>query len=398
MGNDYDSIDRASQRKRLFELAIVFLQLGTIAFGGPAAHVAMMEAEVVTKRSWLTQEKLLELFGITNLIPGPNSTELAMQIGYDRAGWRGLVIAGLCFIVPAMAIVWLLAMLYGQTRGLPQITGLLYGIKPVIVAIVVQALWNMSRKALQDWPTRMAGVAAIGGYFLGWDEIGILLGMGVLVWIVRGRFPPREASPTSLQAWVPISGLLAQSETQIGHPTANASAIDGINVFLVFLKIGAVLYGSGYVLLAFLQRELVDRNGWITSQQLLDAVAIGQLTPGPVLTTATFIGYLLAGHVGAVGATAGIFLPSFLLVGMVNRWVMPWTRSAQFQAFLAGVTAASVGLMAGVSVTLAQTTWVDGWTVGLSLLAAIGLVKFKVNSALLVILGGTIGLLIVQIR
>jgi chromate transporter len=392
MAHIYDSLDRASQRRRLLELIIVFLQLGTIAFGGPAAHVAMMEAEVVTKRSWLSQEKLLELFGMTNLIPGPNSTELAMQIGYDRAGWRGLILAGLCFVVPATTIVWLLAMLYVQTRTLPQLDGLLYGIKPVIVAIVGQALWNMSRKAWQDWATGIAGGAAMIGYFFGLDEIAILAGMGILVWVVRRR--------SALQAWFPISGLLAQSGSN--HPITNISVnvntIDGINIFLVFLKIGAVLYGGGYVLVAFLQRELVDRNGWITSQQLLDAVAVGQLTPGPILTTATFVGYLLAGNSGAVLATVGIFLPSFLFVGILNTWVMSWTRSVQFQAFLSGVTAASVGLMAGVSVTLAQTTWVDGWTVGMSVLAAIVLVKFKINSAYLVVLGGTIGLLIFQMR
>lgn len=390
MGHVYNSLDRSSQRQRLLELATVFLKLGTIAFGGPVAHVAMMEAEVVTKRSWLTQEKLLELFGITNLIPGPNSTELAMQIGYDRAGWRGLVVAGVCFIVPAMAIVWLLAMVYVQTKTLPQFDGLLYGVKPVIAAIVAQALWNMGRKALQDWMTCFAGMGAIVGYFLGLDEIALLVGLGIFAWIIRER--------SSLQAWFPISGLLAQSDNHqaITNLGTNPGAIDGMNVFLVFFKIGSVLYGSGYVLLAFLQRELVDRNAWITSQQLLDAVAIGQLTPGPVLTTATFLGYLLAGNEGAVAGTVGIFLPSFLLVGALNIWVMPWTRSAQFQAFLAGVTAASVGLMAGVSVTLARATWVDAWTVGMSILAAIVLVRFKINSVILVISGGAIGWILFQ--
>ena len=382
MSNDYNTLDRISQRQRLFELAAVFLKLGTIAFGGPAAHVAMMEQEVVTRRSWMTREKLLELFGMANLIPGPNSTELAMQIGYDRAGWRGLIIAGVCFIGPAMAIVWGLAIGYAETQTLPQLSGVLYGIKPVIVVIILQALWKLGQKAVTDWVTGLAGVVAIVAYFLGWDEVAVLLGLGSLVWLAR-----RQKS--ELLAWVPISGLLVQIPE--ANPIGTIKAIDWTNVFVIFFKIGAVLYGSGYVLLAFLQRELVDRNGWLTSQQLIDAVAIGQLTPGPVLTTATFIGYLLAGNSGAIAGTIGIFLPSFLLVGILNFWVMPWMRSLGFQAFLTGVTAASLGLMAGVTVTLIRSSLVDGWTVGISVLAAIVLLKFKTNSAVLILVGGAIG-------
>lgn len=389
MSHIYNSLDRSSQRQRLVELAIVFLKLGTIGFGGPAAHVALMEQEVVTLRSWMSRERLLELFGITNLIPGPNSTELAMQIGYDRAGWRGLVISGVCFIAPAMAIVWLLAMIYSQTNQLPQFTGILYGIKPVIIAIIVQALWKLLQKALQDWATGLAGCIALGGYFLGLDEVGILLGLGGMVWMVRNR--------SGLQGWVPVSGLFAQigsHQDNLVNAQASVKAIDWQQVLLLFLKIGSVLYGSGYVLLAFLQRELVEQKGWLTSHQLMDAVAVGQLTPGPVLTTATFIGYVLAGHAGAIAGTVGIFLPSFLLVAIINIKLMPWMRSEQFKGFLAGVTAASVGLMAGVTVTLMQTTWVDGWTVGLSIGALIALLKFKTPSALLVLLGGTIGWLL----
>ena len=382
MDHDYNALDRVSQRRRLFELAAVFLKLGTIAFGGPAAHVAMMEEEVVTRRSWMTRERLLELFGITNLIPGPNSTELAMQIGYDRAGWRGLVVAGACFIGPAMAIVWGLAIGYVQTQTLPQLSGVLYGIKPVIVVIILQALWKLGQKAVTDWVTGLAGVVAIGACFLGWDEVAVLFGLGGLVWVVRR--PKNE-----LLAWVPISGLLAQAPQN--HSISTIKAIDWTHVFVIFFKIGAVLYGSGYVLLAFLQRELVDRNGWLTSQQLIDAVAIGQLTPGPVLTTATFIGYLLAGNSGAIAGTIGIFLPSFLLVIILNLWVMPWMRSAGFLAFLTGVTAGSLGLMAGVTVTLIRSSLVDGWTVGISILAAIVLLKFKTNSAVLILVGGAIG-------
>ena len=380
--DDYGSLDRISKRRRLFELGAVFLKLGTIAFGGPAAHVAMMEQEVVTRRSWMTREKLLELFGMTNLIPGPNSTELAMQIGYDRAGWRGLMIAGVCFIGPAMAIVWGLAIGYAQTQTLPQWSGILYGIKPVIVVIILQALWKLGQTAVMDWMTGLAGVVAIVAYFFGWDEIATLLGLGSFVWLVK-------RSNNNLLTWVPISGLFAQ--TSQAHSIDPPKIIDWTNVFVIFLKIGSVLYGSGYVLLAFLQRELVDRNGWLTSQQLIDAIAIGQLTPGPVLTTATFIGYLLAGNSGAIAGTIGIFLPSFLLVVLLNLWVMPWLRSSGFQTFLTGVTAASLGLMAGVTVTLIRSSWVDGWTVGISALTAIVLLKFKPNSAILILVGGAIG-------
>jgi chromate transporter len=382
MNDDYNTLDRGSQRRRLFELAAVFLKLGTIAFGGPAAHVAMMEQEIVTRRSWMTREKLLELFGMANLIPGPNSTELAMQIGYDRAGWRGLVVAGVCFVGPAMAIVWGLAIGYAETQTLPQLSGVLYGIKPVIVVIILQALWKLGQKAVTDWVTGLVGVVAIGAYFLGWDEVAVLFGLGSLVWLVRRQ-------KNELLAWVPISGLLAQ--TPQNYPISSIKAIDWTNVFVIFFKIGAVLYGSGYVLLAFLQRELVDRNGWLTSQQLIDAVAIGQLTPGPVLTTATFIGYLLAGNSGAIAGTIGIFLPSFLLVSILNFWVMPWVRSTGFQSFLTGVTAASLGLMAGVTVTLVRSSLVDGWTMGISGLAAILILRFKTNSALLILAGGAIG-------
>ncbi|MCY7407367.1 MAG: chromate efflux transporter [Alkalinema sp. CAN_BIN05] len=382
MSDDYNMLDRVSQRQRLFELATVFLKLGTIAFGGPAAHVAMMEEEVVTRRSWMTREKLLELFGMTNLIPGPNSTELAMQIGYDRAGWWGLVIAGVCFIGPAMAIVWGLAIGYAQTQTLPQLSGVLYGIKPVIVVIILQALWKLGQKAVTDWVTGLAGVVAIGAYFFGWDEVAVLIGLGGLVWLVRRQ-------KNELLAWVPISGLLVQIPE--ANPIGTIKSIDWTNVFVIFFKIGTVLYGSGYVLLAFLQRELVDRNGWLTSQQLIDAVAIGQLTPGPVLTTATFIGYLLAGNSGAIAGTIGIFLPSFLLVGILNLWVMPWMRSAGFKAFLAGVTAGSLGLMAGVTLTLIRSSLVDVWTIGISILAAIVLLKFKINSAVLILVGGAFG-------
>ncbi len=380
-----------SSPQRLLELAAVFLRLGTIAFGGPVAHVAMMEQEIVTRREWMTREQLLDLLGVTNLIPGPNSTELAMQIGYDRAGVAGLVISGVCFILPAMAIVWVLAIGYVQTRSVPEFSHFLYGINPVIVAIVLEALWKFGQKALKNVPTIVSAVIAFVSYWLGWQEIALLMGAGLAVMLWERRSTP-------VAGFIPVSGLLAnignRIDNPIAHSIANPSSISWMNVFVIFLKIGSVLYGTGYVLLAFLQTELVDRTQLLTSQQLLDAIAIGQLTPGPVLTTATFIGYLLAGHAGAIAGTVGIFLPGFVLVAILNPWMATLMRSPGVKAFLLGVNAASLGLMAGVSVTLMKAAWVDGWTLGISIASAIGFWKFKINPAIAVGIGGAIGWLL----
>lgn len=380
----YSALTHHQQKRRLIELAQLFLRLGSIAFGGPAAHIAMMDHEVVHRRQWMSREKLLDLLGITNLIPGPNSTELAIHIGYERAGWRGLFIAGSCFILPAMLIVWMLAVIYDRYQTVPQVEWLLYGIKPVIMAIVLQALWNLGKKAAKDGPTIGAGVAALAAYLMGWNEISVLILLGVVVMLVKQW--RSAARPTGAFLWS-FSGLLAQTS-----PAASTPASWG-NVFLIFLKIGSVLYGSGYVLLAFLQRDLVERNQWLTSQQLLDAVAIGQLTPGPVFTTATFIGYLVAGHAGAIAATVGIFLPAFVLVWVVNPWVPKLRQSRWASSFLDGVNAASLGLMAGVTYTLGRSALVDGFTLGVAILGAIAVFRFKLNSAWLVLAGGAIGLI-----
>ena len=384
----YDALDQKQQQQRLAELATVFLRLGSIAFGGPAAHIAMMDNEVVNRRQWMSREQLLDLLGITNLIPGPNSTELAIHIGYERAGWRGLVVAGSCFILPAMLIVWALAALYARYQTVPQVAWLLYGIKPVIIAIVLQAVWKLGKKAAKDLPTQIAGAVAIAAYFAGVNEILVLLLLGVAVMLAKNW---QATPPTAGALLLPFSTFLAQAE---GTTTAVSSvaAVSWVSVFLFFVKIGSVLYGSGYVLLAFLQRDLVERNQWLTSQQLLDAVAIGQLTPGPVFTTATFIGYLLAGNAGAIAATVGIFLPAFALVWVVNPWVPKLRQSRWASGFLDGVNAASLGLMAGVTYTLAQTALVDGVTIMVVILSAIAVFRFNVNSAWLVLAGGAIGL------
>lgn len=383
-GVSYTALSSEERKQRLTELATLFLRLGTIAFGGPAAHIAMMDNEVVNRRQWMSREKLLDLLGITNLIPGPNSTELAIHIGYERGGWRGLLIAGSCFILPAMLIVWALAAVYARYQTVPQLQWLLYGIKPVIIAIVLQALWNLGKKAAKDIPTILAGVAAVAAYFAGLNEILLLLLLGVGVMLVKNW--QRRANITGALL-LPFSATLAQA----GGAATAAASVSWVGVFLFFLKIGCVLYGSGYVLLAFLQRDLVERNQWLTSQQLLDAVAIGQLTPGPVFTTATFIGYLLAGNAGAIAGTIGIFLPAFLLVWFINPLVQRLRQSSWASGFLDGVNAASLGLMAGVTYTLGQTALVDWLTVALAILSAIAVFRFKVNSAWLVLTGGAIG-------
>ena len=381
----YTNLNPQQQRQRLTELATVFFRLGAIAFGGPAAHIAMMDSEVVNRRQWMSREKLLDLLGVTNLIPGPNSTELAIHIGYERAGWRGLGIAGVCFILPAMVIVWLLAVLYDRYQSVPQVEWLLYGIKPVIIAIVLQALWNLGKKAAKDTPTVIVGIVAIAAYLAGFNEILVLLLLGVAVMVVKNWQIGRGTTGAFV---LPFPEVLAQA----GSATTTDASLSWVNVFLFFLKIGCVLYGSGYVLLAFLQRELVERNQWLTSQQLLDAVAIGQLTPGPVFTTATFIGYLLAGNAGAIAGTIGIFLPAFVLVWVVNPWVPKLRQFPWASGFLDGVNAASLGLMAGVTYTLGRAALVDGLTVVVAILSAIAVFRFKLNSAWLVLAGGAIGL------
>ncbi|MBG1242540.1 chromate transporter [Nostoc sp. NZL] len=381
----YNALTPKQQKQRLRELAAVFLRLGAIAFGGPAAHIAMMDNEVVNRRQWMSREKLLDLLGITNLIPGPNSTELAIHIGYERAGWRGLVVAGSCFILPAMLIVWALAAIYDRYQTVPQVEWLLYGIKPVIIAIVIQAVWNLGKKAAKDMPTIIAGMAAIIAYLAGLNEILVLILLGIAVMLLKNW---QARGHTSGAFLLPISGILAQ----VGSTTAAVTSVTWINVFVFFLKIGCVLYGSGYVLLAFLQRDLVERNQWLTSQQLLDAVAIGQFTPGPVFTTATFIGYLLAGNAGAIAGTIGIFLPAFMLVWLVNPWVPKLRQSSWASGFLDGVNAASLGLMAGVTYTLGRAALVDWLTITMAVLSVIAVFRFKINSAWLVLAGGAIGL------
>jgi chromate transporter len=385
------------------EVAAYFLRLGFTAFGGPAAHIAMMREALVRRRRWVTEQEFLDLLGATNLIPGPNSTEMAIHLGQVRAGPLGLVAAGVCFIGPAMLIVLTLAWFYGRYGALPQAQWLLYGIKPVIIAVVAQALWGLLKTALKSPALALVGVAALALYLLGLNELVVLFGgaaAGALVQLAltRRKGPPVPAAAVLAaplgSGTVASPDIFAVSAASVaGVAGAAATAYSAATLFLTFLKIGAVLYGSGYVLLAFLHNDFVTRLGWLTDQQLLDAISIGQFTPGPVFTTATFIGYLLGGWGGALLATVGIFLPSFVFVAAVNPLVPRLRRSRVMGALLDGVNVAALGLMAAVLLQLGQAALVDWLTVAIALIALVLLVRWRVNSVWLILAGAATGFL-----
>ncbi len=387
------TIPPSPRATRLLEIARLFLKLGFTAFGGPAAHIALMHDEIVTRRRWLTDAEFLDLLGATNLIPGPNSTEMAIHVGYVRAGWIGLIVGGASFIVPAMLIVLALAWAY-VTYGSTLAAGwLLYGVKPVIIAVVVQALWMLGRMAIKGWLAAALVSAVIVLYFLNVDNLLLLAAGGVIVMLAANA--PKLRSANLL--WIPL-GVRHALPLQ---PLAIVLASEPFSLwtlFLIFLKIGAVLYGSGYVLLAFVHTDFVMRLGWLSERQLLDAIAVGQVTPGPLFTSATFIGYLLGGLPGALAATLGIFLPSFVFVAVSSPLIPRIRRSAWAGAFLDGVNVSALGLMAAVTIQLAQAAFVidgriDALAVALGLAAAIVLVKWKVNSIWLVLGGAAVGLL-----
>ncbi len=381
----------SNDRHPLRDVATLFLKLGFIAFGGPAAHIALMRQEVVQRRRWVSEQQFLDLLGASNLIPGPSSTELAIYLGYSRAGRRGLLLAGGLFILPAMLLVLAFAWAYVQFGASPQATALLYGIKPVIIAIIIQAIYGLLRSAIKTRLLGAAVVVAIALYLLGLNPLVLLFGLAILIMLFENRRrigADRQAGQSPAALLLPILPL-----GQAAAPAAVAAGFSVPILFLTFLKIGATLYGSGYVLLAFLRDDFVGRLGWLTDQQIVDAVAVGQFTPGPVFTTATFIGYVLGGWVGAVVATIGIFLPSFLFVAAVYPLVPKLRASPWTSAFLDGANAAAVGLMAGVAWQLGVTSIVDPLTLALALATAALLLRFKVNSAWLVLGGGAVGLL-----
>jgi len=378
------------------ELAWLFLKLGTIGFGGPAAHIAMMEDEVVRRRGWVTREKFIDLVGATNLIPGPNSTEMAIHIGMTRAGFPGLLVAGACFILPATLIVMACAWAYVRFGALPQVDGILYGVKPVIIAVVLQALSSLGRVAVKTPLLAGVGIAAVGFSILGVNELLLLLVAGVLTaaihWVTTTPTPGGSMSIAASFA-SPVAANGAMSAVVAGGAATTATLPFGLwPMFLDFLKIGSVLYGSGYVLLAFLRADLVEHWHWLSEAQLLDAVAVGQITPGPVFTTATFIGYVLGGAPAAVLATVGIFLPAFCFVAISGPLVPRIRRSPLAGAFLDGVNAASLALMAVVTWRLGAVALVDWLTLSLAVISAVLLIRFKLNSAWLVVGGALAGL------
>ena len=376
-------------KHRLFELALLFLRLGATAFGGPAAHIAFMEDEIVGRRKWLSREEFLDLLGATNFIPGPNSTEMAIHIGYRRAGFLGLAVAGACFIVPAAILVGAIAWAYVRFGSLPQAEALLYGVKPVVIAIVAQALWRLGRTALKTSVLAAIAALAVALQVVGVHELIVLFGAGLAAAALAGAVGRRRDLRSLLPAWLL---MLAPAPASAGAAAAGAIGLGPL--FLVFLKVGSVLFGSGYVLLAFLRADLVQRLGWLTEAQLLDATAVGQITPGPVFTTATFIGYVLAGPAGALVATVGIFLPAFFFVAVSGPLVPRLRESALAGAFLDGLNAASLALMAVVTWQLGRAALVDLPALLLAAASATALIWGKVNSVWLVLAGAVIGILL----
>lgn len=359
----YKELDKKEKVNRQKEITKVFLKLGSLAFGGPAAHIAMMEDEIVQKRKWVSRDKFMDFMGTTNLIPGPNSTEIAILLGFERGGILGLFNAGISFILPAMLIILLFAKIYSSYGSIPQVEAILYGIKPVIMAVILQALYRLGKSVLKNKSSIIFALLISCFYLLGIKEIPLLFIAGLIMTIILN------------------SGRIKDQFFSISLPL----------IFFTFLKIGSVLYGSGYVLLAFLEAEFIKKFGVLTYQQALDAIAIGQFTPGPVFTTATFIGYLLQGMPGAILATVGIFLPAFLIVIILNPIIPKLRESKWVGAALDGINIASLVLMAMVSIKLGLSSIMDILTIIIFIGSLYVIIKSKINSAFIILTGGIIG-------
>lgn len=376
-------MEKNTQTNNLKEVAGLFLKLGFTGFGGPAALISMMHLEVVKRRKWLDDQRFLDLLGATQLIPGPNATEMAIHIGYLRAGWPGLILGGACLILPAMFIVLALAWAYVRFGYTPQATWLLYGVKPVIIAVIAQAVWELGRKSVKGPLTAAAGVSVLVLSFLGVSEIALLFGCGLAVMLLANyrRLKPRLLSVAAL----PLSGL--------GLPAIGAQVFSLPVMLMYFLKIGSILYGSGYVLLAFLHADFVVKLGWLTDKQLMDAIAVGQVTPGPVLTTATFIGYLLGGVNGGLLATLGIFLPSFIFVAITNPLIPKMRKSVWAGGLLDGVNVASIALIIVVIWQFGKASLNTPLDIAVMLTAFVLLLRYKLNSTWLIGAGALLGVL-----
>jgi chromate transporter len=374
------------QKKSVSELAKLFSKLGLIAFGGPAAHIAMMQDEVVNKRKWMSEQHFLDLVGATNLIPGPNSTEMAIHIGQERAGGKGLIVAGLCFILPAVVITGFFAWLYKRYGQLPQIQAFIYGIKPAIIAIILAAVYPLAKKSLKTVELGMIGLTALALSLFGFSEIFIMVGAGLFALILAAI---RSKSNVTINGFFPAILLQVSNTTLL--------SVSNLHLFFIFLKIGAVLYGSGYVLFAFLDTELVAK-GILSRQQLIDAIAVGQFTPGPVFSAVTFIGYQVNDLPGAVVATIGVFLPSFIFVALLNPMVKKMRNSKLFSAFLDAVNIASVAMILAVCYKMGKETITDWRTILIAVLSIALTFGFrKINSALIVLGGSLLGYLLTLI-
>ena len=369
--------------RRLGEVAALFLKLGAISFGGPAAHIALMEQEAVSRRGWLSREHFLDLLATTNLVPGPNAVEMASHIGFVRAGWPGLVAGGVSFTLPAALISLALAWVYVRFGALPEAAALFYGINPAVMAIILVATYRLGRTALRDRRTITLSLICLAAALLGANEVLVLLAAGVVGMLLHA--PPRLPGwPWLLVGWGLPAGLIASPPPWLDDRL--------LRLGLFFLKVGALLFGSGMVLFAFIQRDVVARYGWLSQQQLSDAIAVGQMTPGPVLSSATFIGYLVAGLPGAIVSTLAIFTPSFLIVALVGPWIPRLRRAPAAQAFLRGVNAAVLALILAVAVALFRSAVVDVWTVAILLAGLAALLCFRADTLWLVVGGAACGL------
>jgi len=372
----------------LSELALVFLKLGTIGFGGPAGHIALMEGEFVRKRRWITKEDFLDRLAVANLIPGPSSTEVAIFIGRSQRGWPGLIVAGCCFIIPAAVLVSMIAAAYVRFGALPRVEGILRAIKPAVIAIIIRALWNLTKTAVKTKVLVFIGFASAVLSFVGVAPLLVLVfagsSSGVTLWLRKGRRTPL------VLCGIGLSKTLFPAGPAAGTISA-AVPISLLRLFLSFLKIGSVVFGSGYVLLAFLRAEFVDHLHWLTEKQLIDSVAVGQFTPGPVFTTATFVGYVLGGLPGAFFATLGIFVPGFVFVALSGPLIPKIRRSPTAGAVLDGVAVGSLALIAVVAWQLGRTSITDWLTVSILIISIIAISRFKLNSAWLILAAGIIG-------
>ena len=380
-------------RTSLLELARLYLKLGAVAFGGPPAHIAMMEDEVVSRRGWLTREQFLDFLGATNLIPGPNSTEMAIHVGRVRAGWPGLLVAGCSFILPASILVTALAWAYVRYGSLPQVSGVLYGVKPIVIALIVQAVLKLGKSAVKSTWLAVVGTVAVLATALGADQLAVLAGGGVLTGLIYWQRSVRRESErvaAFLGGGTGLTGIVAGSSL--------VAPFSLTALFLVFMKVGAILFGGGYVLVALIRSNLVTHLGWISERQLLDAIAMGQVTPGPLSTTATFIGYLLGGFPGAVIATVAIFLPAFFFVAISGPLVPRLRQSPLAGAILDGVNVAALALITVVTWQLFRSAVVDGTTLVLAGLSFLLLIRYRVNSVWLVLGGAMIGVGSIALR